>query len=109
MSFGLASIRSLEKRPLPPSSVIFGRTRAMAAVQQQIEKVGSANVPVLSQGESGTGKEIIAKLIHESSEWKNGPFIIINYPAVPGTLIESELLVYAIAAFTVVSGTTPGR
>jgi len=81
----------------------------MAAVQQQIEKVGSANVPVLIQGESGTGKEIIAKLIHESSEWKNGPFITINCPAVPGTLIESELFGYEKGAFTGAYSTKPGR
>ncbi|MBI2682401.1 MAG: sigma 54-interacting transcriptional regulator, partial [Acidobacteriales bacterium] len=76
---------------LPPNSVVFGRSPAMLSVQQRIEKVAGANIPILIQGESGTGKEIITRIVHQLSPWRNGPFVKVNCPAIPGTLVESEL------------------
>lgn len=93
----------------PPDVVVFGRTNSMLAVQQRLEKVAAANVPILIQGESGTGKEIIAKLVHQLSPWGDGPFVKVNCPAIPGTLIESELFGYERGAFTGAYGTKPGR
>ena len=81
----------------------------MQAVRQRIEKVASANVPVLIRGESGTGKEILAKLVHCLSPWEDGPFVKVNCPAIPGTLLESELFGYEKGAFTGAYGTKPGR
>ena len=94
---------------MPPDIVVFGRTASMLAVQQRLEKVAAANVPILIQGESGTGKEIIAKLIHQLSPWGDGPFVKVNCPAIPGTLIESELFGYERGAFTGAYGAKPGR
>ena len=94
---------------LPPSSVIFGNSPTMQAVRQKLERVASANIPVLIQGESGTGKEIIAKLIHCWSPWREGPYVKVNCPAIPGTLLESELFGYEKGAFTGAYGNKPGR
>lgn len=94
---------------LPPDEVIFGSSEAMKAVRNKVEKVASANVPVLIQGESGTGKEILAKLIHKLSPWEDGPFVKVNCPAIPATLLESELFGYERGAFTGAYGTKPGR
>lgn len=94
---------------LPPDEVIFGRSDGMRLVKQKVEKLASTNVPVLIQGESGTGKEIIAKLIHHLSPWREGPFVKVNCPAIPGTLLESELFGYEKGAFTGAYGTKPGR
>ncbi|HEV2287800.1 MAG TPA: sigma 54-interacting transcriptional regulator [Candidatus Acidoferrales bacterium] len=88
---------------------MFGRSEAMGVVHQKLEKVAGANIPVLLQGESGTGKEIIAKLIHRRSPWETGPFVKVNCPAIPGTLVESELFGYEKGAFTGANGTKPGR
>ena len=74
-----------------------------------MDKVASANVPVLINGESGTGKDIIARMIHGLSPWKSGPFVKVNCPAIPGTLLESELFGYEKGAFTGAYGTKPGR
>jgi two-component system response regulator AtoC len=89
--------------------VIFGRSEAMQAVHNRLSKVAEANVPVLIQGESGTGKDIIARMIHGISPWKNGPFVKVNCPAIPGTLLESELFGYERGAFTGAYGSKPGR
>jgi len=81
----------------------------MLAVQQRLEKVAAANIPILIQGESGTGKEIITRLIHHLSPWESGPFVKVNCPAIPGTLIESELFGYERGAFTGAYGAKAGR
>src|SRR5437588_3139515 len=94
---------------LPPELVIFGRCPNMAAVQHRLERVAAANIPILIQGESGTGKEIITRLIHELSPWGSGPFVKVNCPAIPGTLIESELFGYERGAFTGAYGAKAGR
>src|SRR5215472_14241925 len=93
----------------PPTAVVFGKSEAMLAVQKRLEKVAGANVPVLIHGESGTGKDIIARMVHAQSPWRVGPFVKVNCPAIPGTLLESELFGYEKGAFTGAYGTKPGR
>src|SRR5216117_1523398 len=94
---------------IPPESVVFGRSDAMQALHSRLDKVAGANVPVLIHGESGTGKDIIARLVHALSPWKNGPLVKVNCPAIPGTLLESELFGYEKGAFTGAFGAKPGR
>src|SRR5882672_12377127 len=94
---------------IPPENIVFGRSEPMQAVRSQLAKVAAANVPVLIHGESGTGKDIIARLIHGLSPWKNGPLVKVNCPAIPGTLLESELFGYEKGAFTGAFGAKPGR
>ena len=85
---------------MPPDAVIFGKSLQMAIAKSKLERVADTNVPVLIQGECGTGKEIIAKLFHARSIRSNAPFIKVICPAIPGTLIESELFGYEKGAFT---------
>jgi two-component system, NtrC family, response regulator AtoC len=94
---------------IPPEAVVFGRSDAMQALRNRMDKVASANVPVLIHGESGTGKDIIARMIHGLSPWRTGPFVKVNCPAIPGTLLESELFGYEKGAFTGAYGAKPGR
>jgi two-component system response regulator AtoC len=94
---------------MPPDSVVFGSTEAMRALRERLGKIAGANVPVLIQGESGTGKDIIARMIHSASPWKTGPWVKVNCPAIPGTLLESELFGYEKGAFTGAYGMKPGR
>jgi len=81
----------------------------MNALRDRLTKVASANVPVLIHGESGTGKDIVARMVHSLSPWKSGPFVKVNCPAIPGTLLESELFGYERGAFTGAYGSKPGR
>src|SRR5579862_9785931 len=94
---------------IPPEEIVFGHSEVMRAVRERLDRVAGANVPVLIQGESGTGKDIIARLVHGMSPWKTGPFVKVNCPAIPGTLLESELFGYEKGAFTGAYGTKPGR
>jgi len=105
------SVASLQQSlgDLPPDNIVFGRSEALQAIRAQLARVASANVPVLITGESGTGKDIIARMIHGLSPWKSGPFVKVNCPAIPGTLLESELFGYEKGAFTGAFGSKPGR
>jgi two-component system response regulator AtoC len=94
---------------MPPETIVFGRTEGMNAVRDRLNKLAGANVPVLIQGESGTGKDIIARMIHAASPWRTGPWVKVNCPAIPGTLLESELFGYEKGAFTGAYGVKPGR
>ena len=94
---------------IPPEAVVFGTSELMNSLRDRLGKVASANVPVLIHGESGTGKDIIARMVHCLSPWKSGPFVKVNCPAIPGTLLESELFGYERGAFTGAYGSKPGR
>lgn len=94
---------------IPPETIVFGHSEVMQALRARLEKVAAANVPVLIQGESGTGKDIIARMIHAASPWRSGPYVKVNCPAIPGTLLESELFGYERGAFTGAYGAKPGR
>src|SRR5215472_12652020 len=109
MGQGVTASYSEQPGPLPPESIIFGSSEGMRSVRQRVDRVAGANVPVLVRGESGTGKEVLAKLIHNRSPWAEGPFVKVNCPSIPGTLLESELFGYEKGAFTGAYGTKPGR
>ena len=93
----------------PPDTVVFGQSETMQSLRSRLDRVAAANVPVLIHGESGTGKDIIARMVHALSPWKSGPFVKVNCPAIPGTLLESELFGYERGAFTGAYGSKPGR
>src|SRR5277367_1092049 len=94
---------------LPPEHVYFGPSETMQAIRQKIDRAAGLNVPVLVLGESGTGKEVLARFIHNRSPWRDGPFIKVNCPAIPGTLLESELFGFEKGAFTGAHASKPGR
>jgi two-component system response regulator AtoC len=100
---------SAELRDLPPMEVIFGKSAGMAAAREKLERVAATDVPVLLQGESGTGKEIFAKLLHGHSNFSKGAWVKVACPAIPHTLIESELFGYEKGAFTGAYATKQGR
>lgn len=103
------ALRTSSVDPLPPPEVIFGKGPAMREISDQIDKIAGANLPVLIHGESGTGKDIIARLFHKFSPWATGPFVKINCPAIPASLLESELFGYEKGAFTGANTAKPGR
>ena len=84
----------------PGFEQIVGRSAALEAVLQQVERVAPTTSTVLIQGETGTGKELIAQAIHNVSPRCGRPYIKLNCAAIPFDLLESELFGHERGAFT---------
>lgn len=76
---------------------ISPKTQQMLKLSHRLAKSDST---ILIQGESGTGKELLAQAIHNASHRANGPFVPVNFAALPMSLLESELFGYEEGAFT---------
>jgi transcriptional regulator with GAF, ATPase, and Fis domain len=72
------------------ASLVF-ESAAMEHVVQTVDRIARSDLPVLITGESGTGKELIARRIHRLSPRSDGPFEVLNCPALPLSVLESEL------------------
>ncbi len=79
---------------------IVGKSYAIRAVTDKIEKVAKTPGRVLITGENGTGKELVARAIHRNSTRADGPFVEVNCAAIPSELIESELFGHMKGSFT---------
>ena len=79
---------------------IIGKSPALEAVLEQVERVAPTDSTVLIEGETGTGKELIARAIHNLSSRCGRAFIKLNCAAIPLDLLESELFGHEKGAFT---------
>ncbi|TYP51326.1 sigma 54-interacting transcriptional regulator [Thermosediminibacter litoriperuensis] len=79
---------------------IVGESRAIKKAKETAKKIASCDSTVLIYGESGTGKELFAQAIHNASRRRDGPFVPVNFAALPSNLLESELFGYEEGAFT---------
>ena len=79
---------------------IIGNGPQMKHIFSLIRRVAPTPWNVLINGETGTGKELMARLIHDMSPRKEGPFVDVNCAAVPENLFESELFGHEKGAFT---------
>jgi len=75
-------------------------SKAMEQVAGLMSRAARSEATVLITGETGTGKDLIARLIHFSSERSRGPFLAVNLPSIPETLVESELFGAEKGAYT---------
>jgi two-component system response regulator PilR (NtrC family) len=79
---------------------LLGHSDGMRRVLDVVRRIASTRTTVLITGESGTGKERIARAVHEESDRRDRPFLVINCGAIPDTLIEAELFGHEKGAFT---------
>lgn len=81
----------------------------MEEVLSVAARAADSKATILITGESGTGKEVLAKSIHYVSPRKEKPFVAVNIPALPETLLESELFGHEKGAFTGADKAKKGR
>ena len=79
---------------------MVGKSDAMEEVFNLIRKVAPTRSTVLIDGESGTGKELVARAVHEMSDFCEHPFVAINCAGILEHLLESELFGHIQGAFT---------
>jgi formate hydrogenlyase transcriptional activator len=91
------------------SMEIIGNSPNLDAVMMQAEQVASTNSTVLVLGETGTGKELLARAIHDMSQRRNLPLVVVNCAVMPSTLVESELFGHEKGAFTGATTRMMGR
>lgn len=82
---------------------------ALRSVLDLVQMVSATPVNVLIEGENGTGKELIARMIHDGGDRREGPFVAVNCAAIPELLMESEFFGYEKGAFTGATGSRAGR
>ena len=92
--------RSIDRGKTIHFGKIVGNSPRMLHIYDMIRQVSNTKTNVLITGESGTGKELIAKAIHEQSDRKNEPFVVINCGSIPETLMESEFFGHKKGSFT---------
>lgn len=57
---------------------LVGRTPAMQSLYRLVARVMNTELSVLITGESGTGKSLIARAIHDFSDRRNLPFVVVT-------------------------------
>ena len=110
----MASISTNKHNPrqliqAPLNEHLIGGSRQIKQVNDVIRRLAPSNLTVLITGESGTGKDITARLLHKRSPRSAKPFIKVNCPAIPESMLESELFGFERGAFTGARGAKPGR
>jgi len=96
----IAAYRAIEKTKYTGDSIV-GETPVMRRLLTEVKKLAESEASIiLLQGESGTGKDLLAQTLHRWSRRSEGSFLAINCPAIPSSLLESELFGYEKGAFT---------
>ena len=81
-------------------SMVKGNSPVIQRLYKHVELVAPTKFSVLILGESGTGKEYIARMIHDCSLRKNGPFIPVDCGSLSKELAPSELFGHLKGSFT---------
>jgi two-component system response regulator PilR (NtrC family) len=79
---------------------IVGWSQPMQRIFDLIKATAPTRSTILVQGESGTGKELVARAIHQNSDRRHYPFVVVNSGALPSDLLESHLFGHVKGAFT---------
>jgi two-component system response regulator HydG len=81
----------------------------MRALMTLAARVAPLDSTVLITGESGVGKEWLARWLHKLLRRARGPYVAVNCPAFPDTLLKTELFGHVRGAFTGAVKDRPGR
>jgi len=88
---------------------LLARSAAMRALLRQARRYAAVDATVLITGETGVGKDALAHFLHASGPRRREPFVAVDCPALPDTLVEAELFGHERGAFTDATMARPGR
>lgn len=107
----LSAIEELKKRLSRQYTFedIISTNHEIQKIFNILPEIAESDSTALIQGPSGSGKELFARAIHNLSNRRKKPYIVVNCGALPDTLLESELFGYVKGAFTDARKDKPGR
>ncbi len=88
---------------------LVAHSEPMRELFEQIKRFAVADANVLITGETGVGKDAVALALHTTGPRKPHPFVKVDCPSLPQSLVESELFGHERGAFTDASDARPGR
>jgi two-component system, NtrC family, nitrogen regulation response regulator NtrX len=83
-------VRELRERSVVSSDMI-GKSPAMNQLRAALDRVAPTNSRVLIRGSAGSGKELVARVMHDNSQRKDGPFVVLNAASMAPDRVEEEL------------------
>ncbi len=90
-------------------SSFVGSSPAAQKLLATARKIAPLESTVMITGESGVGKGLLARMIHELSPRRTGPFVTVSCTSLPRDLVEAELFGHEKGAFTGAHDKRPGR
>ncbi len=70
---------------------LVGRSAAMEALRERIERLASTDANVVFSGEAGVGKTLAARVLHGMSGRSEQAFVVIDTPSYSAEGLEKEL------------------
>jgi DNA-binding NtrC family response regulator len=102
----LKSSQPFDKRDAKAAPFVVCPSSVMQKVYQMAWRVAKTDHTILIHGETGVGKDVLARQIHEQSQRRNGPFVVVDCGLLTHNLAESELYGHRKGAF---SGATEAK
>ncbi|HZT73172.1 MAG TPA: sigma-54 dependent transcriptional regulator [Terriglobales bacterium] len=96
----VANLRDQAQRGMERPEFIGKSPAARQLIEFVLRAAASPANALLLQGESGTGKDLIARILHQESPRRDGPYVPVNCSAIPENLLEAELFGHEKGAFT---------
>lgn len=81
-------------------NAMVAQDEAMALIFRQAETCAESDYNVMITGETGVGKGMLARIIHNLSSRKKGPFVAVNMPAFSHSLFEDDIFGHIRGAYT---------
>jgi DNA-binding NtrC family response regulator len=88
---------------------LVARSRPMQALLVELKRFASTDANLLVLGETGVGKDAVARALHGAGPRRGEPFVTVDCPSLPATLLESELFGHERGAFTDATTARAGR
>lgn len=70
---------------------IVGIAKPMRQLKDSLRRVAPTDIAILLVGPAGAGKELIARTLHHHSRRRSGPFVSIDFSAMPEAALEQSL------------------
>jgi len=83
-----------------PTLLFNSAEPSMQAIFEVADKAAKSEANILLLGPSGTGKTVLSRRIHQASDRRDGPFVVVHCPSLSKELLESELFGHVKGSFT---------